>query len=288
MTGTPIHIALTFDDNFWAPAYAVMRSVCLFTHRRGDVVFHLFHRTLQSEHHADLEKITDEFGAQLRWYNLDETPDFDVIVGRLPRHERWPSIVYARLMFDRFLPQEVSRLIYLDCDVYVRDAVEDLYDIDMQGFPIAAVRDTLGSFIAGGRDLKKKRDIFDLADPYFNSGVLLIDMDGWRRTDIPQKIEQLIDNGVMARLHYDQDLLNLLFRNNWLHLPSRWNVISARKAHESHDPAILHYTSKQKPWHLYSNTAFHRTYRHVMTNDLFYRFMRFRWKRYWLRKLGRS
>ena len=39
MTG-PIHIVLTFDDNFWAPAYAVARSICLSTRRR-DLVFHL-------------------------------------------------------------------------------------------------------------------------------------------------------------------------------------------------------------------------------------------------------
>ena len=34
----PIHIALTFDDSYWAPAYATMRSICLTTRRRGDIV----------------------------------------------------------------------------------------------------------------------------------------------------------------------------------------------------------------------------------------------------------
>ena len=58
----PIHIALTFDDNFWAPAYALMRSVCLFTRRRRDLVFHLCHRTLLPAHQTDLEGIAEEFG----------------------------------------------------------------------------------------------------------------------------------------------------------------------------------------------------------------------------------
>ena len=54
-----MHIALTFDDNFWAPAYATMRSVCLFTHRRSELVFHLCHRTITDQHRADLAKIRD-------------------------------------------------------------------------------------------------------------------------------------------------------------------------------------------------------------------------------------
>jgi hypothetical protein len=33
------------------------------------------------------------------------------------------------------------------------------------------------------------------------------------------------------------------------------------------------------------SVAFARFYRHVMTNDLFYRFARHRWKRWWLKKL---
>lgn len=50
----PMHIALVLDDNFWAPAYAVMRSVALHTHRRRDLRFHLVHQPLSDEHVADL------------------------------------------------------------------------------------------------------------------------------------------------------------------------------------------------------------------------------------------
>ena len=287
LPGNSIHIVLTFDDNFWAPAYAVMRSVCLFTHRRRDLVFHLFHSPLSAGHRADLEQITAEFGARLAWYELDSVPLFAEVVARMPKSDRWPAIVYARLLIDSLLPPEIDRVLYLDCDVMMRDAVEKLYDIDMEGYPLAAVRDTLGSFIAGGRDLAKKRDLFDLADPYFNSGVLLIDMERWRAIRMLERMEALIADGTMARLHYDQDLLNLVFSKNWLALDWRWNLISARRAHESYDPAILHYTSKLKPWFLISNVAYRRMYRHVMTNALFYQFMRHRWKRYWLRKIGR-
>lgn len=289
--GDPIHIALTFDDNFWAPAYAVMRSVCLFSHRREDLVFHLCHRTLTTEHKSDLDGIATEFGAKLHFYDLDRSELFADIARRMPENKRLTNIVYARLVIDRIIDESAARVLYLDCDMLVRAPVEGLYEIDLEGFPIAAVRDTIGAFIVAGRDLRSNRDIFDIADPYFNAGMLLIDLEKWRQADILGRLEQALATGVMGRIYYDQDFLNLVFQNNWLRLPPTWNTIDARHAHEGLDPSILHYTGEAKPWGLLAgirqSVAFARLYRHVMTNDIFYRFLRHRWKRYWLKKLGR-
>lgn len=284
-----IHIALTFDDNFWAPAFATMRSICLFTHRRDELVFHLLHRTLSDEHRADLSEITAEFPVSLRWYDLDQSDMFRDIAGRMPENKRLSNIVYARLMIDRLVGPEVARILYLDCDMLVRDDIGILFETDLEGHAIGAVRDTSGAFITGQRDLRKNRDIFDPADPYFNAGLVLIDLAKWREADIIGRMEAAYASGVMQRIYYDQDLLNLIFKGKWLRLPWRWNVIDARPVHEGVDPAIVHYTGETKPWALLAGTmrsvAFARFYRHVMTNDLFYRFARHRWKRWWLKKL---
>lgn len=288
-----IHIALTFDDNFWAPAFATMRSVCLFTHRRDELVFHLLHRTLTNEHQTDLERIQAEFPVELRWYDLDQYAMFRDIASRMPENRRLSNIVYARLLIDRLVGSDVERILYLDCDMLVRDDISLLFNVDLGGHSIAAVRDTSGAFITGQRDLLKNRDIFDPADPYFNAGLVLIDIGRWREADIVRHLEEAYASGVMQRIYYDQDLLNLIFRRKWLNLPWRWNVIDARPMHEGLDPAIAHYTGEAKPWGLLAGTfrsvAFARFYRHVMTNELFYRFARHRWKR-WLKKtlrLGR-
>jgi lipopolysaccharide biosynthesis glycosyltransferase len=54
------------------------------------------------------------------------------------------------------------------------------------------------------------------------------------------------------------------------------------------DVRILHYTGKRRPWNLWSGTAFARLYRHVMTNDVYYAFMRQRWQRRLRRLIGRK
>ncbi len=288
MTNAPLHIALTFDDNFWAPAYATMRGVCLATHRRRDLVFHLCHRTLTAEHLADLDKIKDEFGATLKHYNIDEMPLFADVASRARYNKRLSNIVYARLLFAQILPKDIKRLVYLDCDIYVRAPIEELAEMDMQGFPIAAVQEYLAAFITGGRDIQNFSGLFDTADPYFNAGVILIDMDKWRAEDILGHLEAAIADGTMDKIYYDQDLLNLIFKNNWLKLDQLWNTIDARPAHQALNPKILHYTDKRKPWNLVSGVAFTRVYRHVMTNEIFYRYMRHRIKRRLLKLIGRK
>ena len=285
MPDNKIHIALAFDDNFWAPAYAVMRSICLFTKRRSDLVFHLIHQPITDEHRADLEKIPAEFGATLVWHDLTQSELFNSIVSRMPTSDRWTSVVYGRLLIDSLVGADVQRVIYLDCDMLVRAPVEELYSVDLGHHPIGAVRDTQGILIVGGRDVMQNRDLFDIADLYFNSGMMVIDIERWRSIDMPARLEDLIRSGVISRLYYDQDILNLIFKNNVKALPSRWNMIDARHSHEGLDPAILHFTGWSKPWHLYSVVAFRRIYRHVMTNDVFYRFMRHRWKRWWRKTL---
>ena len=171
----------------------------------------------------------------------------------------------------------------------VRDDVAFLFDLDLEGNSIAAVRDSIGAFITGRRDLRQNRDIFDPADYYFNAGMVLIDIARWREADIISRMEEAYAAGVMQRIYYDQDLLNLVFKGKWFKLPWRWNVIDARSTHEGVDPAIAHYTGNTKPWGvlagIFGSVAFARLYRHVMTNELFYRFARHRWKRWWLKKL---
>ncbi len=276
-----IHIALTFDDGYWAPAYAVMRSVCIATKRRRDVVFHLCHHGLAPEHRQDLDRIASEFGCAIRYYDLGGSALFGDIATRMPYNARLTNIVYARLIIDRLIDPAIGRLLYLDCDVLVRAPVERLYDIELGGSALAAVQDSHAPYITARRDLLQNRDLFDLADPYFNAGVLLIDVAQWREADILGRMEATLKSGVFDRIYYDQDLLNLIFAGRWLELDSRWNIINPRKPHEALNCFVYHYTGDRKPWHLLSGVAHAQIYRHTMTNALFYRYMRFRWAAWW-------
>ncbi|HVX81704.1 MAG TPA: glycosyltransferase family 8 protein [Devosiaceae bacterium] len=269
-----IHVALNFNDRYWALAYTVMRSICLTTTRRRDLVFHLCHGPLSADHAAFLDRIGTEFPVRLCHHDPETDAEFGRILDQLPTTERFPRIVYGRLLLDRLLPREVERVLYLDCDVMVRRPIEELYDLDLEGMAIGAVADPYHDGIKLGRDIRTKQSPFDSAQPYFNSGVLLIDRAAFAAADLPGRIAEFARTGLLSQLYFDQDILNLVFAGNWLELPWRFNLLEPRKPHESLGPVILHYTGHRRPWWPYSGVAFSRTYRHVMTNEVFYRQLR--------------
>jgi lipopolysaccharide biosynthesis glycosyltransferase len=280
-----IHLALTFDDNFWAPAFAVMRSVCVTTRRRRDLVFHLFLHGVSAAHKADFERIVEEFGVRLLFYDIAGDAELRRIAALLPQNSRFPPIVSARLYIDRFLPASVRRFIYLDSDTLVMAPIERLYDHDLAGFPLAAVADPF-ALREMGRDMTARHGILDPADGYFNSGVLLIDVGRYTAADVPAQIDEFERRGILGRLFYDQDILNLVFARNWLKLDWRFNVVKPQEAHHASGVYIAHFVSRRRPWHLLPRVPFHHTYRHMMTNELFYRYARYRWQRAASRMVG--
>jgi lipopolysaccharide biosynthesis glycosyltransferase len=285
MAGDRIHVALTFDDAYWAPAYAVMRSVCLASRVRENLVFHLIHIGLAPRHRAALDAIRGEFPVTLNHLDLNGEPAYSTFVARLPIRKPFSPVIYARLLLDSLLPAGVERLVYLDSDVFVRAPIETLLATDLSGKGLGAVLDPHRHMQMLGRDLRRNGDVFDYNFPYFNSGVLLIDRALFAAVDMPQRALDMEKAGLLSRLQYDQAALNLAFRDNWLPLDWRWNLIGAEPAHEALEPFIVHYTGPKKPWGALPGAAYRRLYRHVMTNDVYYAFRRERLAR---RVLGRA
>lgn len=279
----PIHIVLAFDDNFWAPAYAVMRSACLTTSKPDRIQFHLCHDGVAAKNLHELDDIAREFGAQVLHYALDQDAELGAIAQKLPMERRFRRIIYARLLLDRILPASVQRAIYLDSDTMVMGDIVQVWNVDLHERTLGAVGDPMRLLNMHGRDLAEKRDLFEPAMPYFNSGMLVIDMLRYAEANIFGRIGELATKNVLSQLYYDQDILNLIFKDDWQALDWRFNIVDPHMAHQAMNPVIVHYTLQARPWTLRAGVlrsiAFARLYRHVMTNRIFYAFLRQRWAR---------
>lgn len=254
-----------------------MRSVCVATDRKKDIVFHLLNLGLTSEHKKDLDAISAEFGATLVYHPLENTDLLGERIALLPtvKVARLHNIVYARLFIQRLVPASAKRVVYLDCDVIVRTPIEHLAEMNMAGKTIAAVQQPERFKQVGGRDLRELKSI-SMTKPYFNAGVLLIDLERYRQIDIVANLLELVPEDQIQQLYYDQDIINVVFADDVLELDARWNLQNPEPAHEAFNPLIVHYSGSTKPWSLRPNVAYASTYRHTMTNELFYRYWRYR------------
>lgn len=157
--------------------------------------------------------------------------------------------MWSKLDLLSILP--VERVLYLDADIIVRKDLRDIWIEDLNDKPIAAALDVgmpkghAGPHMSG------------FPAPYFNAGVLLVDLSKTR-----ERIAELLFLSVKMRnsKFKDQDALNVHFANNWKVLSLHWNAqglgtyaSTSRTEHhhlnlsEMSDPAIIHFTGPVHP-----------------------------------------
>ncbi len=164
-----------------------------------------------------------------------------------------------------------SKIIYLDSDILILSDLSELYDTDLEGYPCAAALDVgTASFNRhGGRYRRFRRYMKDTLnvpdiDSYFNSGVMIFDLDEIRLKNYEARMIELAK--LNNRYLHDQNVLNAMFYNNYKELKPEWNYqwqiqyeFPKYKERLSQDflgsynaarksPNIIHYISHVKPW----------------------------------------
>jgi len=181
----------------------------------------------------------------------------------------WPSYLTAATLLRLQLPsvlKGVDRVVYLDSDLIVLKDITTLYDTDLSDFPLAACLDfwlTCAPSLAppgwaAGEWLKFLNEVVGLADhkTYFNAGVLVMDLERFRSTDLTRAAENFLERRSYQTVYVDQDALNHVINGAFVRLDPRWNVLGSRSPTDlgdaaapiNSDPWIIHYAGPQKPW----------------------------------------
>ena len=175
----------------------------------------------------------------------------DDFISNLPQNARLKHYTYWRIPALTTLAEEFDRVLYLDTDMLITGSnLRRLFDIDLEGAPIAAVRDVHQSV----RPQRIAREFLatDLPNaPYFNAGMLLIDGPAFIRDRRAAQIEQIARTHPSALTAHDQSLLNIAFHCNWLELSPVWNwQFSYRNTLLTPylELEVIHFAGAKKPW----------------------------------------
>lgn len=249
-----IHIACNIDASYIQHC-SVMLTSLLENNKTHRFTIHIISAPLAPEPENELKKITEKYPAHLEFYYpkqkiLKECPPFvDSYIS---------YAAYYRCFLSLILPPDISKILYLDCDLIVRKDVGALWDTDISAHALGCVEDMLSVLEDHYTRLNYPKDY-----SYFNSGVLLINLDYWRQNDIHLQVNRYVAEHHGQLRYNDQDVLNALFYDKKVFLPFRWNMQDGffrrrRRIRRScweeldetmKDPDILHYTGSKKPWH---------------------------------------
>jgi lipopolysaccharide biosynthesis glycosyltransferase len=252
MSSMTIQVAACVDRGFTVPLAAALASL---DEASGEdsVVVHVLHPGLSE---TIRDRVTAGLSAiDVEWHTVD-----DRAVAGAFYSTRLTSASLYRLLLGRLLPADVTRVLYLDADVVVRSSLAPVYASDLKGHVVGAVRDAGSPWAASSYGPDWRQLGLAPESAYFNSGVLLIDLERWREETVGERCLQLLRSGNPR--WGDQDALNVVLQGRWIELERRWNLqtadigdYSVAWAHwasdieaANNDPAVIHYTEHDKPW----------------------------------------
>lgn len=164
---------------------------------------------------------------------------------------------YYRLLLASLFPQ-YEKILYLDCDTIVLSPLRQLYSTNISEYYCAGVKDILAE------DSTKRLDL----EKYFNAGVLLVNLERWRRDNIEQKLFDYVKENYDKIVWVDQDVLNVVLQDGIHYLDPRWNAQIGEYEHcyttgfnkIGENAFILHYIGNNKPWMPLSKNPFKKVY----------------------------
>jgi len=200
-----------------------------------------------------------EYGNSITFYNADAI-DFDGYLN-LGSHTHVSKATYYRLFMAEFLPKDIAKVLYLDGDMVVMNSILDLWNVDISDCAIAGVAEHEIDVIQNYNRLQYSREL-----GMFNAGVLLINLDYWRKYNLQQKFIDFTREHPERVKWHDQDVLNFVLREKKKSLPLKYNVqpgffykrefmgMSWERYGEEIEtarkkPVILHFSTYSKPWY---------------------------------------
>ncbi len=246
-----IHVCFGLHDKTGRYAkFTGTTILSLFENTNSNVTIHLLHdNTLTQDNREKFIYLAGEYHQLVKFYNVEElcADKIAYFWERIPAIKTLPFGIGTmyRLLIPQLLLPEITKVIYLDSDIIVNLNIAELWRMELDDKPLAAVTE-----ISNGVDAQKMialcREGYVKEENYFNAGVLLMNL------NILHEKESVIMEGIKFIVKYpqfsniDQDFLNYCFSTQSLHLPMKFNTFirdARRRSEKQVEQKIYHYLS---------------------------------------------
>lgn len=126
---------------------------------------------------------------------------------------------YYRLFIDKLLPDNIDKVLYLDCDTLIVGSIDSLWNTNLIDTCLAAVNDAFSKYYRENLNLDPNIKLL-------NSGVLLINLEEWRKCNISNKILSYLKREGGFVQQGDQGVLNAVLQGNFKSLDLCFNAMS--------------------------------------------------------------
>lgn len=266
-------IVCAIDDNYAMSAAAMLNSLEANLVQYEQVRVIVLHAGLSTNLRGRIVASINPDRLLLEWFKVDDSEVRVLVTGG-----HVSSATYYRLLIETSFPN-LSKLIYLDSDMIVLADIAGLWTVPLGDTHLSAAAQisAVASLAGSPKGLRTYKDLgIDPSCKLFNAGVLLMNVDLWKRDNISAQVLRYLKQYEDRVLWWDQDGLNAILHDKWRALNPKWNVMTSVFRHfdtwkespfsryEYYDiitnPYIVHYNSALKPWQTGYNLPFRDTF----------------------------
>lgn len=246
-----MNLLFSIDDRFTRQLETVLLSISLNTQATKIDVYVLQKRKLEKG--AEIDHLCQLLGMTYHPVLVDEG-----LFVNAPVTDRYPTTIYYRLLAHQLLPANVHKILYLDADTLCINNLDQFYRLDLTNYLYASA---IHTGLTNTTDVINKIRLQNFnADGYYNSGVLLMNLDNIRHRVRATDIFDYIRKHIL--LLPDQDVLNALYGKYIKSVPDEKYNYDTRNGRTYEiisfgewdlnwvikNTVILHYCGREKPW----------------------------------------
>lgn len=140
----------------------------------------------------------------------------DLCISHSGRHIR---TIYAKIFFGR-LDNKIKKILYLDSDVVINDKIDEFWNADLTNYLVAGVETISSDELKSRIGLKSKH-------PQINDGVLLMNLEAWRKNNIEAQCIEYIDKWKGMPPVLSEGTISYICRDRILLVNPKFNLSSA-------------------------------------------------------------
>lgn len=259
------HIVYASDNRFAEILGVSLISLYENSKDMEDIVVYILDSGITQDNKEKIEAIARSFRrSEIHWIPAQ---DISKVLSMEVKVDRGSLSQYARLFVSSDLPATLDRVLYLDCDIVIVKSIRELWNLDLQGKTIGALLDAFSIAYRRNIDLQPN-------DVMFNSGVMLIDLNRWKKQRVEERLLRFIESKNGRIQQGDQGALNAVLSYDTYCFEPRFNSVTIyydfnydemmiyRKPAEGfydrkeieravEDPSIVHFTTSflsKRPW----------------------------------------
>lgn len=266
-----IYIVYSTDDNYAQHCCVSMASIILNSDENSYFNFIILDGGITDKNKDKILQLKNIKNCDIIFYDMAEF-DFSSYKAR----EYISEATYYRLLLPKLLPNNINKIIYLDCDIIVETNMKKVWNIDIEDYSVLAADDECGVS-------QCRRLALPIKNRYFNAGVLVLNLKKLRQFDFYHECIKSYKNNEDIITLQDQDILNIVLNKKCKFIDLNWNTnsriylgnnlkgyniplfecsYSKEDANNAkYNPYIIHYTDVVKPWDIYCN--------HPLKNEYF-------------------